>query len=371
MPWKALYGILCLLCLTMGFLIGKYRLTPNDRTDKPDTEYDPALEEIHSVYRETDVRSLIQIHDTADITEKRRTLIRFIWGDAGFPDTRMPEQVEHDISDDRYDNISALKRIDKLTVEMAYGLYSRVYLFHPDNPNNKLAVVHAGHGQDFFVLKHVIKSLLENQYAVLGIAMPLMGMNNKPRVDFPRFSTVKIERHDHFKLLESESFCPIQFFLTPVAVALNYTEAAGKYTSFSMIGLSGGGWTTTLYAAIDTRIIRSYPVAGTYPLYLRSESPRSTWGDYEQNLPALFRIANYLELYVMGAIGENRKQLQVLNKYDSCCFNGIKSQTYVNIVRDVVTELGDGAYDCFLDDSHRGHKISEIALSRILANMES
>jgi hypothetical protein len=112
-------------------------------------------------------------------------------------------------------------------------------------------------------------------------------------------------------------------------------------------------------------------VAGTYPLYLRSEAPRSTWGDYEQNLPALFRIANYLELYVMGAHGENRKQLQVLNKYDSCCFNGIKSQTYVDIVRKVVIELGDGAYDCILDDSHREHKISEIALSRILENIES
>ena len=37
-----------------------------------------------------------------------------------------------------------------------------------------------------------------------------------------------------------------------------------------MAGLSGGGWTTTLYAAIDPSIRYSFPVAGTIPLYLRT-----------------------------------------------------------------------------------------------------
>jgi hypothetical protein len=64
-----------------------------------------------------------------------------------------------------------------------------------------------------------------------------------------------------------------------------------------MIGLSGGGWTTTLYAAIDPRVRLSFPVAGTLPEYLRVGRP----GAREQFYPDLYKIANYLDLYVMGS----------------------------------------------------------------------
>ena len=37
-----------------------------------------------------------------------------------------------------------------------------------------------------------------------------------------------------------------------------------------MIGISGGGWTTTVYPAIDTRISESFSVAGSLPLSLRN-----------------------------------------------------------------------------------------------------
>ena len=50
-----------------------------------------------------------------------------------------------------------------------------------------------------------------------------------------------------------------------------------------MIGLSGGGWTTTVYAAIDPRIVKSIPVAGTLPLYLRGDHYNH---DLEQYVPA-------------------------------------------------------------------------------------
>src|SRR5206468_3419492 len=111
-------------------------------------------------------------------------------------------------------------------------------------------------------------------------------------------------------------------FLEPVAVALNYIAPRHPFRSISMIGISGGGWTTTLYAAVDPRVSRSYPVAGSLPHYLASDAPQN-WGDYEQTLPELYRTANYLELYILGGYGRGRAQLQVLNKYDPCCFNGV------------------------------------------------
>ena len=97
-------------------------------------------------------------------------------------------------------------------------------------------------------------------------------------------------------------------------MSLNYVDTTFNFDSYYMVGISGGGWTTTLYSAIDPRITQSYSIAGSLPLYLRS-SPEDI-GDYEQIVPSLYRIANYLDLYILDSYGENRKHVQIFNKYD-------------------------------------------------------
>ena len=89
-------------------------------------------------------------------------------------------------------------------------------------------------------------------------------------------------------------------------------------------------------------------------------------GDYEQNDPALYDIANYPELYILGSFGQGRKQVQVINQYDPSCFGGIKWQTYKDAVRQHVEHLGAGEYDLFLDDSEREHTITYITVDHIL-----
>ena len=111
------------------------------------------------------------------------------------------------------------------------------------------------------------------------------------------------------------------------------------------------------------------PVAGTLPIFLRSKGT-ADWGDYEQNLPGLYRLANYPELYVLGAHGEGRRQIQVLNRYDDCCFAGTRAGLYEEEVREAVARLGAGRYELLLDESHREHGISEQALRAILADLE-
>jgi dienelactone hydrolase len=61
--------------------------------------------------------------------------------------------------------------------------------------------------------------------------------------------------------------CPVssmKFFVEPVILAINYAKTLG-YKRIVMVGLSGGGWTTTVAAAIDPRIDLSIPVAGSLP----------------------------------------------------------------------------------------------------------
>ena len=115
----------------------------------------------------------------------------------------------------------------------------------------------------------------------------------------------------------------MKFFLQPVSVCLRYLKSRAdvdgfpSYEDFSMIGLSGGGWTTTVYAAIDPTIRLSFPVAGTIPLWLRSGG---SVGDTEQTLSSFYQIAGYPDLYVLGSHGSGRKQVQILNRRDDCCF---------------------------------------------------
>ncbi len=156
----------------------------------------------------------------------------------------------------------------------------------------------------------------------------------------------------------------MKFFVEPVIVFLNYAVAELRYDMVAMVGVSGGGWTTTLAAALEPRIVRSYPVAGSLPLVFGSGR------DYEQTHHGLYALANYLELYVLGTYGETRRQIQVLNRYDPCCFGGTEYVLYEEQVRQTAQRVGNGSFSVFLDETHREHKISEAALDVILNDLE-
>jgi len=324
------------------------------------------FERIEPSYYETDVNKLVQITNPQDVVNKRKALIDYIWAGRGFCSSKLPESVQENIEDDRYAELfkSNLKQIDKITIIMDGGFNSIVYHFIPKKANKKLLLYHQGHRGDFIEGLETIRAFVGRGYAVMGFSMPLLGMNNKPTVYLERFGWFKVTRHIHMRLLDR----PIMYFVEPIAVALNYAGKFG-YKDMYMTGISGGGWTTTLYAAIDPRISRSYPVAGSLPIYLRSDSKRD-WGDYEQTLPGLYAIANYLELYVMGASGNGRRQIQILNQYDSCCFAGIKYRTYEQAVTQRVSSIGEGGFWVYLDSTHREHKISDAALEAIFADIE-
>ncbi len=331
-----------------------------------DKKPDYVFEMIDPLYRETDVSKLISIKNENDIIEKRTKLIQYIWKGRGFPYSKMPSNIKKDIKDEKYNDMENLEKIDKLTVSMEYGFKSIVYLFHPINNKNKLILYHQGHSD--LLGKDAIQYFLNKGYTVLGYLMPLKGINVKPVVELPLFGKIKMIEHNYMELMKSDSFSPIKLFMEPITVALNYALKEYGFSPVYMTGISGGGWSTTLYSALDTRILKSYPVAGTLPIYMRI---KRDWGDYEQIEPEMYRIANYLELYILGSYGDSRKQFQMLNKYDSCCFAGIKYILYKEKMKTTVSRLGKGSFDIFLDDSHKEHKISNIVLNIIYNDIEN
>jgi hypothetical protein len=320
--------------------------------------------DIPQEYLKTDVAELISIRKKEDVSLLRKKLINLLWGNAGLPSS-FPSTINENIRDERYDDLSSLRRIDKLRISMEFGLESQVYHFIPKNPNRKVVLYHEGHDGDFYLSKHHIKRLMDEGYSVFAFSMPLLGLNNQPTVQIPRQGKLKLTSHEQIKFLSPQNGHPIKYFIEPVVIILNYIENQLKYSFISMLGISGGGWTTTLSAAIDTRINYSFPVAGSYPIYLRSNSPKD-WGDYEQTVSEIYNQVNYLELYILGASGIKRRQIQVINEYDICCFSGTKWKTYKDIVRNLVHKLGDGEFDVFMDSTHKEHIISPIVINKII-----
>jgi hypothetical protein len=245
-----------------------------------------------------------------DVSQRRQALVQYIWKGNGFP-SQSPDSTETGFTTCDALSIDVLCDVDRYTISMNYGVNSIAYHFRPSTSINKLLIYHAGHDQSFSDanVKPVIEHFLAQGYSVLAFAMPLCGMNNKPYPD-----------HNSFAYLDSAEFSPISFFVEPVIESLNYIQTHFSYSLIAMAGLSGGGWTTTLCAALDTRIARSYPVAGSLPTYLRQQGAIEV-GDWEQTVPGLYSTANYLEWHFMSASGVGRRQVQILNNYDNCCFS--------------------------------------------------
>ena len=154
-----------------------------------------------------------------------------------------------------------------------------------------------------------------------------------------------------------------------------------------MIGLSGGGWTTHFSAALDPRIICSMPVAGALPLYARPFS-RGSKGDAEQEYAPILReedtnndgvldratgVCSWLEVFALGAVSPSdkklRRQVQVINFDDSCCFNGPVYQTYNESLAKRVKAIGTGDWQVYVDRTHKSHLISEKVLDDVLMPM--
>ena len=354
-----------------GLSVGVYKIFPYGILDSSlDIIKEEASVENNQFIIQADLDSLIEIDDRSDIDQKRNDLIEFFWNVGSLHRLQYAEQlveVESDISDSRYDDFQNLKQIDKLTIEMEYGVNSVSYLLLPEESNEKLILYHHGHDGDFLLGKDTIQFFLERNFTILAMTMPLVGMNNQPTVEIDGIGEMKLISHDQLRFLEKNSFNPMKLFIHPIQISLNFLEKEYDFKRYSIIGLSGGGWTGIVYSAIDDRISDSFSVASSMPFYLRVDE--RDIGDYEQTNVGLYKISNYLELYVLAAYGDDRKHIQIFNKNDPCCYSGNGYESYEFFIKDKLVELGKGSFQILIDDTHNEHKISDTMLEYIRKNI--
>jgi len=329
---------------------------------KADSPY--VFEEIAPHFLRTDPADLIPIQTAADAEKIRKLAIEVIWGAAELP-SRLPDAIDRDIEDAHFVDMENLERIDRLRLKMTYDVPNVSYHFIPEKKSGHLVIVHQGYAGTFHDLKHVIAAYLGQGHAV--IALNFLGYGeNRIGYDafFPRFGWYEVHTH---KILYLDQFA-MRFFYTPVIAAINYARESYDYAVIDMMGFSAGGWETMVASAVDPRIRRSYPVAGSYPLYLRNHDEAGQSVPPQYYAPLLHAM-NYLETFVLGSWGEDRGQLQIFNRFDRCCFRNVKGLHYAPAVEAVVNKIGPGRFKVVLDETHADHKVSDFAIETIIKDM--
>lgn len=356
-----------LISATYGLLVGVYQIFPfkllqNTKIRIEEQYVDQNLEGERQ-YSEVKLEDFISVSPN-NLDSLKTKLNTILFGTKTLPNN-LPDSVI-DIEDQFYSDLTKLDKIEQFEIKQKYGINSIGYIFHPKNPINRLLLYHQGHGGDFSLGKQTIDYFLEKGFTVYAFSMPLVGKNNQPKIYLDKLGEFTLDEHEKFKYLEN----PLQYFISPVITMINYSMDK-NFSDISMVGISGGGWTTTLAAAVDSRIKFSFPVAGTYPMFIRFRRPTKAYGDFEQTYEKLVLQINYLDMYIMGAAGKGRTQLQILNKYDSCCFDGVDYQSYNEFIAAKSKEFDGGSFEVFSDTSHAEHKISELALSKIFETIQS
>ena len=143
-----------------GFSVGMYKIFPYEFLDSSnDILSEPKTAENNQFVNQADIDSLIKIETKSDIDFKKNFLTEYFWNVGSLQrviDKSPSPEIDSNIEDSRYSDFQNLERIDRLTVEMEYGINSVSYLFIPEESNEKLIIYHQGHGGDFVYVKRVL-----------------------------------------------------------------------------------------------------------------------------------------------------------------------------------------------------------------------
>lgn len=337
--------------------------------------------------REQDPAALIHVRDAGSLLQTRQKAIEAVWGEGGLPVGVFPDQVIRDVDKrppaevecpsgpyeellrkldceaGNYRGWTNLAGIDDLRVSIGSPSVPSVYVasvayFRPLRPNGTLVVYQNGYASTYHAQYRYLERLVAAGFTVAAANLANYGDNNCPKPEQQPWCAVSAGAFD--------VPLPLRVHFTPLVSAVNFAFREGSVREVAMVGFSGGAWIAAVMAALDPRIRTSYPVAGVMPAYLRRAKENPPHQDFSQ----LVKAAGMLDLFVLGATGPGRRQVQFFNRYDRCCYNGVRPLLYVDAVRKAVRDSGGGAFDVKIDESHARHKVSRWTFEHIVADLD-
>ena len=211
-----------------------------------------------------------------------------------------------------YYNINHFAILEKAENKKKLLIYNQGHI--PGNPYND---------QYFLEIK---KKFISEGYDVLSLSMTGLGYNNNPKINFPGYQkNLNPELHETYSSYYDSKFSnkkPLSLMLSGNYYLIKNIIKKNNYEDVTMIGISGGGWYTTVLSSIITKINVSYSFAGTMPLLFGLFD--SNIKDWEQVDSSLFNIIDYNSLYILSTLdgdgNSNRRHYQIYNDEDPCCF---------------------------------------------------
>ena len=207
-------------------------------------------------------------------------------------------------------------------------------ILHPSKnicENYQLIIYANGHSNYAYLDSNFLefkKNVLNNCYDLLVLGMSGLGYNKISENSFPGQQLEADETsHEIFKTYFDPKFHtkkPLSLMLSGNYYLIKeFIEQNKNYDKIFMVGLSGGGWYTTFLSSIITEINSSYSIAGTMPLIFYLD-PLINAGDWEQHTSSIFKIIDYVDLYLLSTLDKNfensRRHFQIYNDKDDCCF---------------------------------------------------
>jgi hypothetical protein len=181
----------------------------------------------------------------------------------------------------------------------------------------------------------------------------------------------------------------LRVFFDATAIAIAKAETLG-YTTFIMEGISGGGWTTHLYAAMDTRIRGSFPISGAMPFDMRLPQDVGDWEQTRQILPfpplanmnagtGIFNFKSdfktpsvtapeYDDYFALSA-SDNRFACQILSEFDPCCVAAVGRHAAIDAYATKANLASTGTYKCLIDMASFAHDVSANMIAFIEAEL--
>lgn len=323
-----------------------------------------------------DPSSLVSVKTVADVIITRNNLRQKVFGSTELP--AILPVFDYNYSDWFWDAKPNIGGIKALHVDLPYGVKSIIWRWTPAVPRvtdgKKCGfIVHSGHSQ--FSVKAPYQDMIAKLMAlgceVTAIDMPLSGLNNVPTVIDTGHGKIDVTKlgspHGNLAATASATFSPLRFFMdAPLAVVNDYV--ARGITNIGMFGLSGGGWTTDLYSALDPRVDLSVSLAGSMPVYMRSwVPPMSSLGDWEQmEIPSLG--IDYMDLYILASVGYSRHHANLYIVNDDCCFGGYNAAHYKPAVLSAVADIADvwsGEFMMDFDTTVSTHTVSAWSVNKV------
>jgi hypothetical protein len=314
-----------------------------------------------------DVAGEIRAGDPAQLAQLRARANAFVW--KGRPPADGATNSARDLSaDPRVSQIREARSAQALTIGMRHGIEVQVLYLRAAAPSrNCLFLYHQDHQAVFLGERDFYARMLAAGCDVIAIPMPLTVGAAPVTVQVDGESRT-IAEHADFAALETDAFSPMAYFLQPSVMSLNHALSVRGYDRIAAVGLSGGGWTATVLAALDNRVTHVYPVAGSLPLYLMGITRRNR-GDWEQRYPAFYKTSNYFELYLLGVLEPHRRAVHIYNRNDNCCYNAVLTAGFSAQVEGIAKRWDLGSIRFRIDEVSPNHNISADAMEFIVSDV--